>query len=90
MTIMTVTSENARLKWRETIDAAYADKKSIVIERYNKPVAVLMNYEHWQRLRALEIAQLTRQRYEEMKHNPSLVVTEEQYQQALQAEGLTA
>lgn len=48
MSVITVTSEDARLHWRETIDAAYADKQSVVIERYNKPVAVLVNYEAWQ------------------------------------------
>lgn len=48
MTIVTVTSEDAHLHWRETIDAAYVDKKSVVIERYSKPVAVLLSYEQWQ------------------------------------------
>jgi PHD/YefM family antitoxin component YafN of YafNO toxin-antitoxin module len=62
MSIVTITSEDARLHWRETIDAAYADKRSVVIERYNKPVAVLLNYEEWQatvqnlqRLKELEL-----------------------------------
>lgn len=68
MEIITVTSEDARLHWRETIDAAYADKQSVVIERYNKPVAVLLNYEAWQttlqslqRLKELELLQRVRQ-----------------------------
>ena len=48
MSVVTVTSEDARLHWRETIDAAYAGKQSVVIERYSKPVAVLLSYEQWQ------------------------------------------
>ncbi len=68
MSVVTVTSEEARLRWRETIDAAYADKKSVVIERYSKPVAVLLNYEQWQvtlqrlqRLKELELLHEVRQ-----------------------------
>lgn len=68
MSIVTVTSEDARLHWRETIDAAYAEKKSVVIERYNKPVAVLLSYEQWQatvqslqRLNELQLLQEVRQ-----------------------------
>lgn len=68
MSIVTVTSEDARLHWRETIDAAYAEKKSVVIERYNKPVAVLLSYEQWQatvqslqRLKELQLLHEVRQ-----------------------------
>lgn len=68
MPVVTITSEEARLHWRETIDAAYADKKNVVIERYNKPVAVLLSYEQWQatrqqlqRLKELELLHEVRQ-----------------------------
>ena len=37
MSILTVQSDQARLQWRETIEAAYVDKKDVVIERYGKP-----------------------------------------------------
>jgi PHD/YefM family antitoxin component YafN of YafNO toxin-antitoxin module len=60
MPTVTVTSENARLRWRETIDAAYADKKTVVIERHNLPVVAVVNYEQLQkeraRLKELELA----------------------------------
>lgn len=57
--MITVTSEDARLKWRETIDAAYVDKQPVVIERYKKPIVVLLNYAQWEkqqvRMRELEL-----------------------------------
>jgi PHD/YefM family antitoxin component YafN of YafNO toxin-antitoxin module len=59
MSVITLTSEDARLKWRETIDAAYVDKQPVVIERYKKPIVVLLNYAQWekqqQRMMELEL-----------------------------------
>jgi PHD/YefM family antitoxin component YafN of YafNO toxin-antitoxin module len=52
MSTVVVTSENARLRWRETIDAAYAEKKTVVIERHNRPVVAVVNYEQLQKERA--------------------------------------
>src|SRR5688572_18889170 len=59
MTITTVKSEEARLNWRDTLDTAHTGG-AVVIERYSKPVAVVVNYEQWQkertRLKELELA----------------------------------
>lgn len=92
MTVVTIRSEEARIQWRETIEAAYVDRKDVVIERYGKPIVTVVNYIKWQdvmrRLKELELAQRTRQRYEEMKADPSLIVTEEEYQGILKKEGL--
>jgi hypothetical protein len=55
-----VSSETARLHWRETLDAAFADKKTVVIERSKKPVVAVVNYEQLlaerARLKELELA----------------------------------
>ena len=92
MTVVTIRSEEARIQWLETIDAAYVDRKDVVIERYGKPIVTVVNYIKWQdvmrRLKELELVQRTRQRYEEMKADPSLIVTEEEYQGMLEKEGL--
>lgn len=46
----TISADQARINWRDTVDAAYRGDE-IVIERYNKPVAVLMSYDEWAKLR---------------------------------------
>ena len=53
MLTQTFTSDDARKRWRDLIDLAYADQTEVVIERYNKPVAVLVNYEQYQTMKAL-------------------------------------
>ena len=43
----TMSADQARIKWRDTVDLAYRGGE-IIIERYNKPVAVVVNYDDWQ------------------------------------------
>ncbi len=49
MNILTMKSDEARNRWRDLIDAALAGGQ-VIIERYNKPMAVLVGYEQWQRM----------------------------------------
>ncbi len=49
----TFASDDARKRWRDLLDMAYADNAEVVIERYNKPVAVLVNYDQYQMIKAL-------------------------------------
>jgi PHD/YefM family antitoxin component YafN of YafNO toxin-antitoxin module len=49
----TFTSDDARKRWRDLLDMAYADRAEAMIERYNKPVAVLVNYDQYQTIKAL-------------------------------------
>lgn len=88
MSILTMKSEEARNSWRDMLDHAHTGGE-VVIERYGKPMAVMVNYEQWQAWKR-RLTRITRERYGEMKSDPSKLVTEEQYQKALQAEGLTA
>jgi prevent-host-death family protein len=53
MNSTTFTSDDARKHWRDLLDLAHADESEIVIERYNKPVAVLLNYERYQAIKEL-------------------------------------
>lgn len=94
MSILTVQSDQARLQWRETIEAAYVDKKDVVIERYGKPIVTVMSHTKWlsmlRRMKELELTTQGWEKYEEMKADPNKLVTEEQYNELLKAEGLTA
>jgi hypothetical protein len=49
--VVKMDSGQARTKWRELLDEAYArHNDGVIIERYNKPIAVLVNYDQWQTL----------------------------------------
>lgn len=90
MDTVTVTSEQARLNWRNTIDAAYVGNE-VVIERYGKPVAVLINFDKWgeiaRRVQELELLLLHHRRRTEMLEDPASVVTHEDLEQQLAAKG---
>jgi hypothetical protein len=58
MNAITVTSEHARINWRDTIDAAYQGNQ-VVIERYGKPMVTVVNYATLQHMTA-ELARLRR------------------------------
>ena len=47
MNVITMKGEEARNSWRDMIDTAFKGGE-VVIQRYDKPVAVLVNYEAWQ------------------------------------------
>lgn len=47
---ITMTTDEARVNWRKTIETAYVDRNEVVLERYNKPVVVMMNYDMWRML----------------------------------------
>ena len=47
-TVTTMKSEEARAHFRDILDATVAGHE-IVIERYNKPTAVVTSYDQWQR-----------------------------------------
>lgn len=79
METITITGDQAPIDWRETIDAVYANKHEVVIEQQGKPVAALVNYELFQRmkrelliLQGIKRAEKNRQ---ERLENPSSTVT---------------
>ena len=47
MTVKTVTSEDARIKMRDILDDVHGGDE-VVIERYRRPAAVVVNYAQWQ------------------------------------------
>lgn len=46
----TLSADQARIKWRDTVDAAYKGDE-IIIERYGKKLVVVVSYEEWEKLR---------------------------------------
>jgi len=57
MTIKTMTSEDVRIRLRDILDDVHAGAE-IIIERYRKPAAVVVNYEQWQAWKAAQKALL--------------------------------
>jgi prevent-host-death family protein len=79
--IMTVKSEQARNKMRDILDKVSAGGE-VVIERYDRPTAVVIGYAQWQSWRKHFLAMLD-QRSAEMKAGD--YVTFEEVEAELQA-----
>ncbi len=92
MSVVTLSSEDARMQWRRTIDAAYAQKQAVVIERYGQPIVTILNHSLWQatlkRLKVLEALHTHKERMKETEDNPSLDVSQEEFLHILAKEGL--
>jgi prevent-host-death family protein len=59
MTVKTIKSEEARIKMRDILDEVTAGRE-VVIERYNKPVGVLVPHTLWQSLKKLQREEIAR------------------------------
>lgn len=71
------------------------DHGPVILAQRSRPAAILVSIEEWDkrahRIEALEKERLlavTKQRLAEMKSDPSLIVTQSQYEEMLKAEGL--
>ncbi len=62
MATITLSSDDARRSWRELLELAYMDRQEAIIKRWNKPIAILVNYEQHQKEKA-RLAQLERERH---------------------------
>lgn len=51
MTTSTFNSVDARLKLRDILDGLTNSDNEVIIERYNKPSAVVINYDRWQAIK---------------------------------------
>lgn len=63
MSIKTIKSEEARVKMRDILDEVTAGRE-IMIERYNKPVGVIVPHALWQQLKKLQREEIARIRRE--------------------------
>ena len=84
MSTITVTSDQARINWRDTIDTAYKGGE-VVIERYGKPMVAVVNFDLWRRMRRQWITMLE-QRIAEM--DAGEYVTQEELDAELKARGI--
>jgi prevent-host-death family protein len=85
MSTRIIGSDEARLKLRDILDDVQAGTTEVVIERYNKPTAVVVNYAQWQAWRRQRKARLDRIRKE---MDAGHYLTQEELDQGLKAKGL--
>jgi PHD/YefM family antitoxin component YafN of YafNO toxin-antitoxin module len=83
--VLSLKSDYVREKWRTLLDDVFSRKKEIVVERYNTPVAVLVNYDTWR--------MLTQQRRELIERlskeiDDGQYVTQEEVERGLKERGL--
>jgi prevent-host-death family protein len=71
----TLNTNEARTRWRDIIDAAHAGQSDIVIERYGKPMVVIIPYEDYlaleEELEELRAARRAEAAYREWKKDPT-------------------
>ncbi|MDQ3247911.1 MAG: type II toxin-antitoxin system Phd/YefM family antitoxin [Chloroflexota bacterium] len=84
MTVRTISSEEARNNFRDILDDAIASNE-VIIERYSKPVAVVVNYDRWNMVNRQFLAMLD-QRSKEMTAGD--YVTLEEMEAGLKERGL--
>jgi prevent-host-death family protein len=85
MSTRTIGSDEARLKLRDILDDVQAGSTEVVIERYNKPTAVVVNYAQWQAWRRQRKKRLERIRQE---MDAGQYLTQEQLDAGLKEKGL--
>jgi prevent-host-death family protein len=54
MNEVVISSTEARKQWRDILDMIQFDDKIIVVERYGKPIAVIMPYVDYQDIESLQ------------------------------------
>ena len=91
MTVHSLKSNDARLRWRDILDAARAGNDT-VIEHYNRPTAVVIPYEDFvalqEDLEELRLARRAREAYDEWKRAPDTARPYSEIRQELIKEGL--
>ena len=87
-----IRSEEVRKDWAKTIDFVYGEREDVVVERYGRPIVTIVNHIKWQavlkRLAELELVIVARQRLREIEEDPSQLISQEEFDQMLIAEGL--
>ena len=91
MPVQKVDSNRARTKWRDVLDAATTGASDIVIERYGKPVAVVIAYKDFVALQDelddLRAARRAEAVYEEWQSDPSSARPYADFRAEMVAEG---
>lgn len=85
MTIKTMTSEDVRIRLRDVLDDVHTGAE-VIIERYRKPAAVVVNYEQWQAWKAAQKAELIAEAKENLlraKADPSTLTSHDELKQLI-------
>lgn len=85
MATKTMRSEEARIKMRDILDEVYAGNTEVVIERYNRPTAVVVSYSQWQAWKRQRQQHIAAARKEAAEGN---VLTQAEVRAELEAKGL--
>lgn len=92
MTITTFKSDEARNRWRDMMDTAMTGGQ-VVVERYNKPQAVLLGYQQFadlmQRIHELEAWQEAQRIKQNIETGQAQVVTLDQHKARMRMKGAT-
>ena len=92
MTVATLDSNEARAQWRNLLDRAGEGETDIVITRYGKPVATLIDYDDWvalqEELDDLRAGRRANAIYQEYLRDPSTARPWADIRAELVAEGL--
>lgn len=68
--IANMQSNAVRLGWRSVLDQVMVHGSSIVVQRFNQPVAVVLGYEEWKGLIQMKEIETARVRHREMVNDP--------------------
>jgi prevent-host-death family protein len=68
-----LSADQARVNWRNMLDQALRGGE-VVIERYSKPIAVVVGYEEWQQRRFTEreVEAIVRAKVAELRNDPTI------------------
>lgn len=80
MTVTTINSTDARYKMRDMLDGIIAKAGGYIIERYKRPIAILLPFDEYERLRQAE-ADLLLKRSDEIRSGD--YVTQDEIDRAL-------
>jgi prevent-host-death family protein len=84
MSVMTVKSDEARIRMRDILDETVAGRE-VVIQRYNKPVAVVVPYELWKGLKIADAFTEAKQILAKIKHGETQWVNSDHVMRAVLA-----
>ncbi len=92
MIAQTLSSDKARLQWRNILDDAGAGRNDTVVERYGRPIAAVIPYEDYvalqEALEDLRDARSAAAEYAEWQRDPSTGTDWETVKAELRDEGL--
>lgn len=92
MPMQVLSAQDVRAKWREVVDAAQTDRVDTVVQRYGKPVAVVIPHDDYmalqEELEDLRDARLALAELEAWKKDPSTGQNWDELRAEMVAEGL--